>query len=337
MRTYQATLSQLTAPFEFAAAQPKGALPGRGGLEVALRARLGDGLDGVREYMSLYRYNCFEQSVSRAVALRDRELWERWMARLPAYLDGDGLLRYFPSETLQGDDTLTAYVLAIANEAQWEIPEAPRAQLVQALTRFVEGRIVRQSALPTADLAVRKLAAINALARYDAATPKMLDSITIEPNLWPTSAVIDWLGILRRVKAIPQGATEAARQRKSVLRARLNFQGTTMGFSTERNDALWWLMISSDSNAVRLLLELLDRPAWREDMPRLVRGALGRQQRGHWNTTVANAWGTLAMEKFSAAFESTPVTGTTAIRYGTQSETVRWPPGSPSNRASSTT
>jgi uncharacterized protein YfaS (alpha-2-macroglobulin family) len=58
-----------------------------------------------------------------------------------------------------------------------------------------------------------------------------------------------------------------------------------------------------------------------------VRGALGRQQRGHWNTTVANAWGTLAMQKFSAAFEATPVTGTTAIRYGTNTESVSWPPG----------
>ena len=36
----------------------------------------------------------------------------------------------------------------------------------------------------------------------------------------------------------------------------------------------------------------------------MVRGAIGRQQFGHWNTTVANAWGVLAMAKFSAAFES---------------------------------
>jgi uncharacterized protein YfaS (alpha-2-macroglobulin family) len=98
-----------------------------------------------------------------------------------------------------------------------------------------------------------------------------------------------------------------------------------MTFSTDRTDALWWLMISSDSNAVRALLELMDRPEWRDDVPRLVRGALGRQQRGHWNTTVANAWGVVAMQKFSNAFESVPVTGDTAVRYGTQSESVHWP------------
>jgi uncharacterized protein YfaS (alpha-2-macroglobulin family) len=57
---------------------------------------------------------------------------------------------------------------------------------------------------------------------------------------------------------------------------------------------------------------LLDAPAWREDVPRLVTGTLFRMQRGHWNTTVANAWGVLAMNKFSEAFEKTPVNGTTS-------------------------
>jgi hypothetical protein len=274
--------------------------------------------------MSMYRFNCFEQNISRAVALRDRELWDRWMSRLPAYMDRDGLVKYFPSEQLQGEDALTAYVLAIAHEVQWPIPDESRERLTQALMRFIDGKLVRESALPTADLAIRKIAAISALARYDLATPKMLDSLTIEPELWPTSAVIDWMGVLRRVKGVPLAAQKRDAA-EALLRTRLNFQGTTMTFSTERTDALWWLMISADSNAVRLILELVDRPGWREDMPRLVRGALGRQQRGHWNTTVANAWGTLALQKFSAAFEATPVTGATAVRYGARTENVQWP------------
>jgi uncharacterized protein YfaS (alpha-2-macroglobulin family) len=328
VRTYQATIAQLTAPLDVPAERPKQAVPGRGGLELTLRAKLGDGLDGVREYMSFYTYTCLEQNVSRAVALGDKAMWDAWMDRLPAYMDGDGLLRYFPTDRLQGEDVLTAYVLAIAGETGWTIPDDTRARLIEALQKFVDGRIVRRSALDTADLAVRKLAAINALARFDAAQPKMLDSITIEPNLWPTSAVIDWLGILRRVHDV----ADIERKRETaegILRTRMSFQGTIMTFSTDRTDALWWLMISSDSNAVRALLELMDRPEWRDDVPRLVRGALGRQQRGHWNTTVANAWGVVAMQKFSKAFESAPVTGDTAVRYGTQSESVHWPRATP--------
>jgi uncharacterized protein YfaS (alpha-2-macroglobulin family) len=324
VRTYQATIAQLTGPAAIPAERPKGSIAGRGGLEVNLRAKLGDGNDGIREYMRWYSYICLEQNISRAVALRDRAMWDSWMQRLPAYMDRDGLLKYFPSEALDGEDTLTAYVLAIAQEAGWEIPAASWQRLTKALTGFVEGRIVRRSALPTADLTIRKLAAIDALSRYGLAQAGMLDSITIEPNLWPTSAVIDWLGILDRVQEI-RDAAERRRFALNALRSRLNFQGTTMSFSTARSDALWWLMISEDSNAVRMLLAVLSESMWREDIPRLVRGALGRQQRGHWNTTVANAWGVLALEKFSAAFEATPVTGATSVQLGTEKKSIAWP------------
>ena len=324
VRTYQATIAQLTGPFTLPAERPKGALPGRGGLEVTLRAKLGDGLEGVREYMQMYPYTCLEQQVSRGVALRDRAYWDAVIARLPAYMDADGLLRYFPTDRLEGEDSLSAYVLAIAAEAGWPLEEADKQRIIQALRQFVTGKLIRRSALPTADLTIRKLAALDALSRYGAAEPGMLDSLSIDPNLWPTSAVIDWLGILSRVQGIPhaQQRREAA---LGILRARLNFQGTIMTFSSERSDSLWWLMVSSDSNANRMLLATLGESAWREDIPRLVRGALGRQQFGHWNTTVANAWGVLAMEKFSQAFESIAVSGATGIQYQSTKQVVAWP------------
>jgi uncharacterized protein YfaS (alpha-2-macroglobulin family) len=246
------------------------------------------------------------------------------MDRLPTFMDGAGLLKYFASNAMPGEDGLTAYVLALSNESGWGIPEASRTRMIEGLTGFVNGSIQRDSALPTADLAVRKLAAIAALARHDRAHPDMLDSLQLTPNLWPTSAVLDWLDILRRVQGIPNQSARLA-EAQNVLRSRLMFSGTTMTFSTERRDALWWLMISTDSNAARLLLASVDDPQWRDDMPRLVRGLLGRQQRGHWNTTVANAWGTLAMQRFSAKFESTPVTGTTAVTLGSVKKQVAWP------------
>jgi alpha-2-macroglobulin len=324
VRTYQATIAQLTAPMTLPVERPHDAIPGRGGLEITLQPRLAGSLEGVREYMQRYPYICLEQRVSKAIALDSREQWSSVMAGLPAYMDEEGLLRYFPDEDLQGDDGLTAYVLSIAQEAGWPIDSDSRSRMLQALTAFVAGRVVRYSALPTADLSIRKLQAIDALARYGMAEHDMLDSITLEPNLMPTSALLDWIGILERTSGVPQ-SDEKLSQAFGLLRARLNFQGTTMGFSTERTDALWWLMISEDSNANRMLIAALDRPQWRDDVPRLVRGALGRQLRGHWNTTVANAWGVLAMKKFSARFESTPVSGATLVHYASERRVVSWP------------
>jgi alpha-2-macroglobulin len=69
---------------------------------------------------------------------------------------------------------------------------------------------------------------------------------------------------------------------------------------------MWWLMTSADTNAVRLMLLLLEQHQWQEDLPRLLHGTLARQRRGAWDLTVANAWGALAVEKFSQTFENTP-------------------------------
>ncbi len=75
-------------------------------------------------------------------------------------------------------------------------------------------------------------------------------------------------------------------------------------------------MVSADVNANRLLLAVMDAPQWQEDLPRLATGTLGRMQRGHWNTTVANAWGVLALERFARRFEAATVTGTTTAALG---------------------
>lgn len=319
----QATLMQLDGPVTLPVARPAGALPGRGGVTVHLRARLSDELSGVREWMERYPYTCLEQRVSRAVALRDEGQWAAVMAALPAHLDRDGLAMYFPTMA-QGSDTLTAYLLSLAHEAGWEIPQPALERMLGALERFVSGEIVRHGSLPTADLAIRKVAALDALTRYrDALEPRLAESFAVEPNLWPTSALIDWIGAASRWNALPAGAQRRA-EAMAVLRARLTLQGTTMGFSTERSDYLWWLMVSGDVNANRALLALMDDPAWREDLPRLLRGAVGRQQRGAWNTTVANAWGVLALERFGAAFEAEPVAGSTTGRLGDISRRVDW-------------
>ena len=97
-----------------------------------------------------------------------------------------------------------------------------------------------------------------------------------------------------------------------------------MGFSTERSDYLWWLMVSPDLNSVKSILTFLSFDNWKADMPRLVRGTLGRQYRGAWSTTTANAWGVLAMEKFSKKFESVKVSGMTSVALDEKKKSVDW-------------
>ena len=323
VRTFQATLMQLRAPLALPVARPADALPGRGGIGLRLQATLADSLDGVEQYMTAYPYRCLEQRVSRAIALQDAAAWSGLMDELPAYLDADGLAKYFAVPGA-GSDVLSSYLLAIAAEAEWQIPEPVRQRMRQGLVSFIEGRVNRDSPLATADLVLRKLSAIEALSRYpDGLSQGWLDSLDLAPTLWPTSAVIDFIDILRRFEAFPERDARLA-EALGILRTRLNFQGTTMTFSTADSDALWWLMVSGDVNANRALLSVLERDDWSDDVPRLVTGSLGRQQRGHWDTTTANAWGTLALRRFSEKFESTPVAGTTRADLGNATYTADW-------------
>jgi uncharacterized protein YfaS (alpha-2-macroglobulin family) len=155
------------------------------------------------------------------------------------------------------------------------------------------------------------------------AQPRMLGSITIAPNQWPTSALLDYYAILARVEGIA-GRDDKRAQVEQILRARLTYQGTRLTFSTERDDDLYWLMTGTESNAARTALLFADAPGWKDEMPRLVGGLLALQKNGAWQTTTANLWGTLAVERFSRLFESAPVSGETKIRLGSAEKTVAW-------------
>jgi hypothetical protein len=263
----QATLRQLEGSASLPVAPPQSALRDErgamcGGVELALRPRLADGLPGVREYFQRYPWTCLEQRASAAVGQHDAAAWGALMERLPLYLDAEGLVNYFPpppGSANSGSDTLTAYLLSLSAEAgsDFAIPAALRERMEAALVAFVEGRLERRFWVPAflknGDLEVRKLAALEALSRSGKVPPRLLQSIQPLPNQWPTGAVIDWLQVLERTPVAADRERRIA-EAEQVLRARLYLQGTRLGFSTDRDDSWWWLMVNGDLNAVRLLL-----------------------------------------------------------------------------------
>ncbi|SOE81482.1 hypothetical protein SAMN05446927_4767 [Caballeronia arationis] len=342
----QATIAQVDGTLTLPVAPPADATASsdgtiRGGIAVSLQPKLADGLPGVRRWFERYPYSCLEQQTSRALGLADAAQWQTVIARMPSYLDRDGLANYFPpadDERPTGSPTLSAYLLAVSDEAakadrRFALPDDLRGKLAAGLVNFVEGKLQRDFWAPRQDLDLRKLAAIEALSRYGMAQPRMLGSITIAPNQWPTSALLDYYAILARVEGIA-GRDDKRAQVEQILRARLTYQGTRLTFSTERDDDLYWLMTGTESNAARTALLFADAPGWKDEMPRLVGGLLAMQKNGAWQTTTANLWGTLAVERFSRVFESAPVSGQTKILLGSTEKTVTWP--APPRAASAT-
>lgn len=322
IRPFQATLTRIKEPFSLPVEIPEGAVPGQGGINLLFRPKLSQGLSGVTDYMKEYPYSCLEQKISKTVALQEKDNWRSLMSFLPSYLDDDGLAKYFPVMR-QGSDGLTAYLLSVSQEAGLEIPQPLKDKMIKGLKGFIEGRIIRYSTLPTADLSIRKVSALEALSRFGAADKSLLGPIVIEPNLWPTSAVLDWINILSRVKDIPD-RTKRMTETEHILRSRMNLQGTVLNFSTEKTDNLWWLMITSDTNAARTLLTTLRMDDWKDDHPRMANGLLGRLKRGRWDTTMANVWGLLAMKKFESLYEPVAVTGSTEATLDKKLESVDW-------------
>jgi uncharacterized protein YfaS (alpha-2-macroglobulin family) len=330
VRVLQATLQQLDGVVTVPVAAPADALPAtgvkRGGLNVGVQPSLSGALPGMRRYFETYPFICLEQKTSKSVGLKDSKMWAAVANDLPTYLDSDGLANYFPpraEDGARGSDRLTSYLVAATHEAGFALPDDARERMLKGLAGFVEGRIERKFWSPRADLDVRKLAAIEALSRHGRATPAMLGSINLTPNVWPTAAVIDWYNVLRRVKGIPEQVARLE-EAQQILRSRLTYAGTTLKFSTEEGDFWWWLMDSPDSNAARLILAVIDDPAWKDDVPRMVVGSLGRQRNGAWLTTTANLWGSLALDKFSARFESVKIAGSTVASTGDKPQSLDW-------------
>jgi uncharacterized protein YfaS (alpha-2-macroglobulin family) len=321
--TWAATLLRVGPQTSILMTPPAGALPGRGGVSVRLTNSLSPPLDGVRDYMRAYLWDCFEQQLSKAVVAGDVGAWNRLAADIPAYLDREGLLRYFPDSTADGSVALTAYALSMTSEAGFVLPEGPRGQIIAALRGVVEGRIERSDGY-AGDKRMEKLMALAALARAGAADPALADQIGIAPKDMQTSALVDWLTVVTRTAGLAPRAAEA----ETELRARIAYEGSRFDF-TDSARSPWWLMSSADETAARALATLIGRPGWQDETPRLMMGLAMRQSRGHWDTTTANAWGVVAAKKFDGLYPPGAIGGTTRVSLAGQSAVATWPAPAP--------
>jgi uncharacterized protein YfaS (alpha-2-macroglobulin family) len=321
-QVWAATLVRIGTGTSVPVGVPQGALPGRGGVDVVLAASPAPPLNGVRSYMLAYPYGCFEQRLSKAVVLDDRAAWAKQMEALPTYVASNGLLHYWPTPEEPGSIALTAYALSITADAGLAWPDAAKAGLIQALRGVVEGRITEDGSGP-GDARLLRLAALAALARNDAATPAMVDQLAMPLVDMPTATLADWLVTLSRVPGVEPRRVQAA---EGALRSRILYEGTRLDLTDSRN-APWWMMVSDDEMALKALLAVTGRPGWDAEVPRMMMGVALRQMRGHWDTTLANAWGTVAVRRFAAAYPGSAAGLTTARLSGrTLTSTALQPP-----------
>jgi uncharacterized protein YfaS (alpha-2-macroglobulin family) len=321
VETWAASLLRVGSDTSLPIAIPAGALPG-GTVDIALAGTLAPPLAGVRDYMAIYPYDCFEQSTSRAVALGDLGRWQALAGAMPTYLDDDGLLRYWPSSRLEGSPELTAYVLAITAANGFAIPEASKTKMVKALQAVVEGRLTRKGYGPY-DIRPVRVAALAALARNNAASPALVAAIDMAPADMATGTLADWLVAIERTPGV-RGAAALRTAAEAELRKRLVYEGMRLDLVDDAK-APWWMMTSGDEMAIKTLEAVLGRKGWEDDAGRLMVGVAQRQRKGHWDTTPANAWGAVTVRRFADLYPASAITGTTTVGLAGASASQGWP------------
>ena len=323
----QASFARIEGKLELPVTPPQDALPGKGGIEIGLSYKLATPPPGLTRFFEEYPFSCLEQKISIAVGLHDEKRWREIVDSLPALLDGNGLARYFPGDG-PGSVTLTAYLLDMVALTGTALPADLKTRMEDGLTAFVEGRhkVNLWAPLQTDTPLVTKLSALEALTRggrKTAGVTRAASALDINPLHLPTSALIDWWLVVRRLKDLPERVAKLATAERE-LRNRLSYTGGRLTFTTEKSDYWWWMMVSGDSNSFRLIEAALDEPGWRDDLPKLLRGALDRQVRGHWFTTTANAWAVAALDGYAQRYERDTVTGTTHAQVGKAATEYRW-------------
>lgn len=301
----------------------------QGGVRVLLQAKLADNLPGVTQWLMRYPYSCLEQRTSVALGLQDKKRWQELIEELPIYLDETGLAAYFPlseGARQQGSDVLTSYLLSSAYEAGFVMPENLRQQMITGLSRFIEGRTKRLLPIGNQDIQARQLAAMAALVRYRMLEVKMLSvlgNVDKQMRNWRTDMLLDWLFVVQHLKNMPKRAFYIQEVNR-LLRNQLIYQSSLIKFNQQASGTAWWLMGNGDVNQAKLLMTVFNLPEWQADLPRLLNGLLTQQRQGHWQTTAANLWASLAVKRFAEKFESTPVTGKVTMTLRQQQVTTTW-------------
>ena len=330
----QATLLQVKGQANVPVVAPSDAQAQSVAVGVALQDSLVDAsLAEVRQWMAAYPYACLEQDSSKAVVAGDMKAWDALMSDLPRYLDANGLARYFPESSLAGSETLTAHLLDVAAARGWAIPAASRTRMLAGLQQILLGKLPAQDWMPHGGNAVARQLSLQAtlMEQRTLSNTAALPVRPEDPGSLPTVALTDWVRAL--LAQAPESRSAADLDAAAaLLRSRYDVQGTRLNWRNEERENWWWFMWSGDLAAARTALVLQQwqavDPGWKDDIPLVITGLTGRQRQGRWSTTVANAWATIALQRFAAGVEKGPVSGSTQLSLVGEAKTARtltWP------------
>lgn len=304
-RVYQAGLFLYESPIKESVQVPEGSKPNSGKMVWKASPTILTSLGGIQTYFQNYPYYCMEQRVSKAIGLKSEAQWNDVFSDLNSFLDYDGLVKYF-ARMEHGSEILTAYVLTSASLTNQKIPDDSLGRMIAGLQGYLEGRVSGERYKFGADSVVRKIIVWEALTRYQTYEWEQVRPIFDGIEFLPTASLIDLAEIWGRVNG---GDSSVKSRLISVLRSRLNIQGSELVVADSSFTNPWWILGSRDYTMAKLLLWAFAEPSYKKDMPRLIKGFVKMQKRGSYDTTLGNAYSILVFDRVSKFLESEKVTG----------------------------
>ncbi len=313
-RVYQGNFFQWTEKVEESIKAPEDAQANSSFFQVRAFSSLLTSTKSVDSFFQSYPYKCLEQEVSKSIGLKDQKQWKRIDTELSAYFDSNGLLKFFPKMEY-GSEILSAYVLKSSHLAGFNLSPEHKERLVEALSNYLQGNLIGVRSYSSSDSLLRRLVVMEALSYSKEFSMDQVRPLVKHIQVLPNPALIDLLSLLQRVQKVdPKLRSEVLNQ----LRARTNTQGTEIVLS--ENDSPWWLMGSPDYTYAKLAFLSLEEPGLKSLAPKIIQGFIRKQNKGKWDTTLANAYGVLVFEKAGKTLEVDKVQGgKVSLQLNTQS------------------
>jgi uncharacterized protein YfaS (alpha-2-macroglobulin family) len=298
---------------------PKDALPGYGGLEIAMSSTALNGLEDSVRYLVDYPYECTEQTASRILPIfalkdilkdfkiaklgdleRQKQLAEAGVRKLLSSQRYDGGWGMWSGSRISWP-YLTAYALFTLRRAEETGIKIP-ARNIDRAARFLK-RILDQPRTEFGEqynhtTQALSVWALTELKRYERKHAKRLyglrKKLPLFAQVWLTQALFRMDGRSAQVKELLRHLDNQATETASAAH-----------FAEIKTESLRLLMHSEERTDAIALYALLEVAPDHTLMPKLARGLIQSRVKGTWSTTQGNAWALTALSRYYRQVEKT--------------------------------
>ena len=324
-RVLQATLSSSRRGRRSPVERPADALPGRGGVAVALRPRLADGSDAIERATARVPVHC-PRAARRASRSRCAT------TRAGAVIDGAARLprrqraraSFFPGDEPGSDVLTTLRPLARGRGAATCSRRTARAHARRARALRRRARSDGEPRCRSVDLPLRKLAALRSARALRQATPSCSAASRVAPRELAERGAA-------RLDRDPRSRARAARPRGEARRGRADPARAPRGAGhdarllDERTDGARLAARHRPRSNRRAARARAPRaPAWRDDLPRSCAARSRANARRLGDDDRERLGRARARALLGASSRRTPVTGTTAATLADAKRELAW-------------